>query len=152
MVFKSFSKLESHLDVSDHITEKTKDAKKCRREKAFKFQSADVRTDDTTSTTAPCPKPWREAEQTEKIICDLGMGWALHKPRVGTVRFGSNVVKNYLTKRFNIGERTGIKSDPVHVAADMRTAKTADGSRLFSRSEWLTKSQVQGFSLSTSLY
>ena len=27
----------------------------------------------------------------------------------------------------------------------MQTASTLDGSRLFSRSEWLTKTQVQGF-------
>ena len=74
----------------------------------------------------------------------MDSGWALHNPKTGTARFLANV-KDYLTKRFDIGERTGNKADPTQVPADMRTARTADWSWLFSRSEWLKKSQVQGF-------
>ena len=54
-------------------------------------------------------------------------------------------MKDYLTKKFNIGEQIGSKSNPVQVAADMRTARTLDGFLLFSRGEWLTETQVQGF-------
>ena len=75
---------------------------------------------------------------------DLKTGRALHKPRNVAVRF-PNEVKQYLTTKFDLGERTGIKSDPAKVAADMRTARIPDSCRMFERKHWLTKGQVQGF-------
>ena len=54
-------------------------------------------------------------------------------------------VKQYLNTKFDLRERTGNKADPGKVAADMRTSKKPDGSRMFERKDWLTKSQVQGF-------
>ena len=48
---------------------------------------------------------------------DLQLGWALHKPRSQAVRF-TDEVKQYLTMRFELGERTGKKADPGKVAAD----------------------------------
>ena len=68
-------------------------------------------------------------------------GLALQKPRVGGTRFSENV-KSYLTARFDVGQ-TGRKADPSQVAADMRTTRSADGSRRFSIDEWLTKGQIQ---------
>ncbi|PFX27375.1 hypothetical protein AWC38_SpisGene7925 [Stylophora pistillata] len=56
------------------------------------------------------------------------------------MRFTSEV-KQYLDH----GERTGTKADPGKVAADMRTARNPDGSRMFERKDWLIKTQVQGF-------
>ena len=73
----------------------------------------------------------------------LQAGWALSKPR-SSVRF-SPKVKEYLTARFTIGERTGRKADPSQVATDMRNAKNESNERLFTRSEWLSKNQVQSF-------
>ena len=46
---------------------------------------------------------------------DLQTGWALHKPRNEAVRFPTEV-KHNLTTKFDLGERTGIKSDPAKVA------------------------------------
>jgi len=66
------------------------------------------------------------------------------KPRGQAVRF-TDEVKQYLTTRFDLGERTGNKADPGKVAADMRTSRKPNGSRMFERKDWLTKSQVQGF-------
>ena len=77
---------------------------------------------------------------------DLQTGWALHKPRNEAVRFPTEV-KQYLTSKLDLGERTGIKSDPAKVAADMRTARNPDSSWMFERKHWLTKGQVQGFFL-----
>ena len=37
---------------------------------------------------------------------DLQLGWALHKPRNQGVRFAAEV-KQYLTTKFDLGERTG---------------------------------------------
>ena len=72
------------------------------------------------------------------------MGWALAKPRAGPSKV-TDKVKKYLTAKFDLGEQTGRKADPLQVSNDMRKAKDAQNNRLFIREEWLTKSQVQGF-------
>ena len=69
-------------------------------------------------------------------------GWALQKRRGSGTRFLENV-KSYLQSRFSVRVETGRKSDPGQVSADMRIAKNRDGTRKFSRDEWLTKIQVQ---------
>jgi len=53
--------------------------------------------------------------------------------------------KEYLTARFSLGERSGHKADPAQVAVDMRNAKNECNERLFTRAEWMTKTQVQSF-------
>ena len=59
----------------------------------------------------------------------------------------SQKVRQYLIQKFNIGQDTGKKEDPAQVAKDMRTASTMDGERMFDRTEWLSKCQIQGFFL-----
>ena len=54
-------------------------------------------------------------------------------------------MKEYLTTKFDIGEKTGDKADPTQVDSDMRNAKDDNNRRLFRREEWLTKNQVKGF-------
>ena len=66
------------------------------------------------------------------------------KPSAGPSKF-TDKVKKYLTAKFDLGEQTGRKADPLQVSNDMRKAKDAQNNRLFIREEWLTKSQVQGF-------
>ena len=72
------------------------------------------------------------------------MVWTLAKARSGSSQF-SEKVKDYLTKKFDIGEKTGQKVSAEQVAKDMRNARTQDNQRLFGREDWLTKLQVQGF-------
>ena len=48
-------------------------------------------------------------------------------------------------KKFDIGKETGRKEDPAQVASDMRKARNTDGTRMFSRAEWLSKVQNQAF-------
>ena len=86
----------------------------------------------------------RDKNEASVSCSDLQLGWALHKPRSQAVQF-TDEIKQYLTTRFELGERAGNKADPGKVAADMRTSRNPDGSRMFERKDWLTKSQVQGF-------
>ncbi|KAK3747345.1 hypothetical protein QZH41_007276 [Actinostola sp. cb2023] len=81
----------------------------------------------------------REDKQYDLLPC----GWALQKPRT-TSRF-TEKVKCYLLRKFEVGEKTGRKADPQQVVQDIRTARDELGNRLFSRDEWLTKSQIQGY-------
>ena len=50
-----------------------------------------------------------------------------------------------ITAKFDIGEKTKDKADPMQVALDMRSAKDDNNSRFFRTPEWLTKTQVKGF-------
>ena len=81
---------------------------------------------------------------SEETFSPLDIGWALGKPRTGGVRF-SEKVRMYLTAKFDMGERTGRKADPDHVAHSMRNARNERNERLFEREEWLTKTQITGF-------
>ena len=55
------------------------------------------------------------------------MGWALHRPRAGSIRF-TDKVKKYLTAKFDLGEQSGLKTDPQQVSNDM--PKTRDEQKL----------------------
>ena len=57
----------------------------------------------------------------------------------------SDTQKKYLEEKFNLGQATGQKLDPINVARDMRFAKKMDESKLFKRDEYLTTHQVQPF-------
>ena len=74
----------------------------------------------------------------------LKVGWALNKPQGGQTRF-SVKVRVYLQKTFEIGLERSRKEEPSQVASDMRKARNADGRRMFDRTEWLSKLQIQGF-------
>lgn len=147
MVFKKFSELESHLDIGEH-SQLHRDSDtvydKLRRDWAAKFLTVD---NDEETSRAPVAHSdeRRHRHEADSSSSDLQPGWALHKPRSAeAVRFTAEV-KQYLTTKFDLGERTGNKADPGKVAADMRTARNPDSSRMFERKDWLTKSQVQGF-------
>ena len=83
--------------------------------------------------------------ETKAEVKSLRMGRALHKPKGGQTHF-SDKVRGYLQKKFGIGRKTGRKEDPAQVANDMRNARKTDGTQVFSRMEWLSKLQIQGFS------
>ena len=51
----------------------------------------------------------------------LSEGWALRASKKST-HFNENQ-KNYLDKKFKLGQETGYKEDPSQVASDMRRAK-----------------------------
>lgn len=142
MTFEKFGDLEAHLDVGNHNPGKPKMEStfdKLRREWAQKFSTV-----DQVKKSASADRSTATASTSAGSRCELPLGWALQSPRRGATRF-SNKVKEYLTAKFDIGEKTGDKADPMQVASDMRSAKDDGNSRLFTREEWLTKNQVKGF-------
>ena len=72
------------------------------------------------------------------------MGWAISKSHTTCTRF-SKKVDEYMRGKFVIGERTGRNTDPVQVEKEMRTARNPSNERQCSCTEWLTKTQIQGF-------
>ena len=142
MIFEKFGDLETHLDVGDHTPGTLKMESvfdKLRREWAQKLSTV-----DPVKKSAGADSSTATASKSAGSTCELPLGWALQSPRRGATRF-SATVKEYLTPKFDIREKTGDKADPMQVASDMRNAKVYNNSRLFKREEWLTKIQVKGF-------
>jgi hypothetical protein len=136
--FHSFSDLELHQDIGNHTKSSQYDI--IRRDWAKKFRTVDSFSAEKAAPSQTCLV---QLAMPESEAAKAKVGWALSKPR-STKRFSASV-KEYLTARFMIGERTGRKADAAQVAIDMRTARDALNARIFHREDWLTKSQIQGF-------
>ncbi len=74
----------------------------------------------------------------------LPMGWALRSSQVKRTRFNTSQ-RDYLTKKFDLGETSGQKADPDSVARSMMTARDSKGNRLFTSPEFLTSKQIASF-------
>ena len=137
-IFNSFDALELHTEIGTHSrfinNESVYDT--LRREWAKKFTTI-----EENISTEPVQLS-SKALKTGKT--DLEVGWALSKPKTGSVRF-SEKIRQYLIYKFDTGEKTGEKANPIQVAADMRTITDNDGNRYFIRKEWLTPTQIKGF-------
>ena len=93
---------------------------KLRRDWAEKFRTVDTDEEIRSVPEAVGEERHEKNETGRSPQCsDLQTGWALHKPRNEAVRFSAEV-KQYVTTKFDLGEGTGIKSDPAKVAADMK--------------------------------
>ena len=116
-----------------------------RKDWAGKFALVDVASQtkcysNLTSATSTSP-----ATSSSTVINDtpLAMGWAINKTMSST-QFPQKV-KDYLTAKFLIGERTGCKADPSQVEKDMRTSRNPLNERKFNCKEWLRKTQIKSF-------
>ena len=140
--FVRFADFELHLDVEEHVSHKEPDVQrnlydKIKRDWVGMF--AKIQTEECQQR--PCSKDSVVASNNEPVS-DAKMGWAL--ARSGPSQF-TEKVKDYLTKKFDLEERTGQEGDAQQVAMDMHSARTLDNQRIFCRDDWLTKAQVQGF-------
>jgi hypothetical protein len=140
--FKSSEELKLHLDIMGHnfLSEDKKESlkDKLRRDWVDRFKTMSL---NYIGKSSGLPSPENSDISANNV---LEMGWALHKNRKGNTRF-SPKVRDYLKKKFDIGQKTGKKEDPAQVAKDMRKASTPEGERMFTRDEWLTQTQVRGF-------
>ena len=134
----------SHFDIGDHCVKDERPSKtlydKLRRDWADRFSTSVEVTENEPSE----PNIHQSENVSIPALHTVIMGWALHRPRAGSIRF-TDKVKKYLTAKFDLGEQSGLKADPQQVSNDMRKTRDEQNRRLFERDEWLTKSQVQGF-------
>ena len=70
----------------------------------------------------------------------LEEGWALKKAKKST-RF-SERVRSFLQDTFFQGEQTGVKVNPADIASKMKSLRSANGNKLFTKEEWLSTNQV----------
>ena len=108
--FDSFSDLELHLDVSRHKNKQLRSLyDRVRRDYTAKLASVDV-AQETSPVTLPSSSETPNRQPLE-------MGWVISKTHTASKRFCKKV-KEYLTGKFVIGERTGRKADPAQVEKD----------------------------------
>ena len=143
--FQSYEALQDHLNFANHDPISTSEESvydNLPRTWVTKFSSLSIsdQKKKTPTVTASSDTGAGAGSRSRHSTA----GWALQKPRGSGQRFSENV-KSYLQSRFNVGVQTGRKCDPGQVSVEMRTAKQHDGTRRFSRAEWLTKVQVQSF-------
>ena len=139
--FQSQSDLDLHMNMFGHNAILRQPGKEClydklRRDWVSHFQTLTIQGEGLTGASAAVTESLSSTPRLQK-------GWALYK-KCGGARFPEKV-RRYLMHKFNIGQGTGRKEDPAQVAKDMRTASTIDGERMFDRTEWLSKCQIQGF-------
>ena len=105
--FPSVSELKLHLDLGKYekllLQENIYD--RLRRDWAARYNSVMKPLAGTQTTTCGSQRDDMDG---------MNMGWALHKPKTGTVRFPM-AIKQYLTQKFDLGETTGHKADPGEV-------------------------------------
>ncbi|CAC5403174.1 unnamed protein product [Mytilus coruscus] len=92
--------------------------------------------------TSKVEKTYSLSSDTVVAKENISEGWAL-KTRKPPTLF-SKEQKMYLDEKFNIGETTGKKEDPISVAQEMRTTKVK-GKRRFKMNEFLTSQQIANY-------
>ena len=137
--FSTAEELQDHIHFGEHDMKVSPESMYDRLKGDWTVKFLSITLESKLSFTA---EEATGSEQLQEEPC--GLGWALQNSRGGGARFSENV-KSYLTAKFDFGEDTGRKADPTQVAADMRVARNTDGERKFQRSEWSSKSQIQGF-------
>ena len=70
----------------------------------------------------------------------LEEGWALKKAKKST-RF-SERIRSFLQDTFFQGEQTGVKANPANIASKIKSLRSANGNKLFTKEEWLSTIQV----------
>ncbi len=138
--FTSIGDLEHHMDVGTHsrFVENETVYDTLRREWASKYATI------ASSTSMSSVPAQSSSTSPTHYQTQLQMGWALSRTRVGSARFPQKV-RQYLINKFELGELTGNKADPLDLACEMRTTRSESGDRMFSRNEWLTKTQIKSF-------
>ena len=142
--FAKFADFELHLHVGKHVLQQGSDTQynvydKIRRDWVSRFATVQTERSKPASQTSSDAEAYNKESEPQAT-----MGWALAKSRGGPTQFSAKV-KEYLTTKFDFGEKTGQKADPEQVAKDMRNSRNLENQRIFGREDWLTKAQVQGF-------
>ena len=90
-----------------------------------------------------CHLSENNATESPSVSADnpsLEEGWAMKKSNKSI--WFSERVRSYLQETFFQGEETGVKANPADIACKMRSQRSSNGDKLFSKEEWLSTHQV----------
>ena len=143
-VYQSHSSLQRHLDAGKHLLAlerestydviKKKWAETCKSISGSYVEAAQPPTSASASVSH---------SQSEDPPPTADMGWALKKTKK-SVHFTTKV-RQFLREVFLQGEDTGNKAVAEDVAARMRSVRAAEGTKVFTKDEWLTSTQISGY-------
>ena len=88
--------------------------------------------------------PAQSTMDKEKGPKPLSKGWALKESEKKHRRFNKKQ-KQYMDKKFDEGEKTGIKSSGEEVSKEMRYVRDASGRRIFNFDEYLRPQQITSY-------
>ena len=141
MSYQRHSSLEQHLQCGKH---KRVLEQETLLDRAMLSYTAELERGGSKISELPDVTYQSKEESREVQVSPPCMGWALRSSFVRKARFNPRQ-KEYLLKKFDIGQKSGRKVDPATVAQEMRAAKDCSGKRLFSINEFLTCQQIQSF-------
>ena len=84
--------------------------------------------------------PVTESPSVSADNSSMEEGWAMKKSKK-SIRV-SERVRSYLPETFLQGEDTGVKANLADIACKMRSQRSSNGDKLFSKEEWLSTHQV----------
>ena len=141
MTYQRYSSLEQHIQCGKHkrALERETLLDRAKLKYAYELEKGGSKVEELCDVA--CSRKETDSQVPNR---PLPMGWALKSSFTRKTRFNSTQ-KDYLQKKFEIGEKSGRKLDPVTVSQEMQIAKDSSGNRLFSSSEFLTGQQIQSF-------
>ena len=145
LTFKSEQQAEDHMDTGKHVTQLESVSLYNSIQKKWAQRLTGI-----SAVVVPAPTAAAQQDPTanenpigQRKSERRKMGWALKttkkRPRLG------DKVKAYLIKKYESGERSGNKADPLSVSKEMRHKKDEDGNLIFGISEWKTAQQIKSF-------
>ena len=141
MTYQRYSSLEQHIQCGKHKRALEQETLLDRAMLKYAYELEKGRSKVEELCDVACSRKETDLQVPNR---PLPMGWALKSSFIRKTRFHSTQ-KDYLQKKFEIGELSGRKLDPVIVSQEMKIAKDSSGNRLFSSSEFLTGQQIQSF-------
>ena len=134
MTYQRYSSLEQHIQCGKHnrALEQETLLDRAMLKYAYELEKGGSKVEELCDVA--CSRKETDSQVPNR---PLPMYWALKSSFTRKTRFNSTQ-KDYLQKKFEIGEKSGRKLDPVTVSQEMQIAKDSSGNRLFSSSEFLT--------------
>ena len=138
-VYKEFKGLEKHLDVGRHLI---------KLERESDYDSIIAKWAETCKTVTGVYVQGEvggapSVTESPSVSADnpsLEEGWAMKKSKK-SIRV-SESVRSYLPETFFQVEETGVNANLADIACKMRSQRSSNGDKLFSKEEWLSTHQV----------
>ena len=142
LTFRSEREAQAHMDTGKHIRELESVSlyDQVRKKWAERLTGISTAVVKPTASTVSSEEPDSESRTSDGVRT---MGWAL-KTTKKRKRIEEKV-KTFLINKFQAGEISGNKADPLAVSREMKFKKDEDGNLFFQPEEWKTAQQIKSF-------
>ncbi|XP_015759339.1 PREDICTED: uncharacterized protein LOC107338616 isoform X3 [Acropora digitifera] len=138
LTFKSEREAQAHMDSGKHV----KELESVSLYDTIRLRWAE-RVTGISSVAQEASAVFAHEESASSKTKASSMGWALKatqkRPRLG------EKVKAFLIEKFEAGERSGTKADPLSVSREMKFKRDDKGELVFQPEEWKTAKTIKSF-------